>query len=67
MPAVNKAFDGDFDDPTNQHQKTSPNTDAATGFLPFEKQNNARENNVAKIKVVVCQFCMYHEFMYLLP
>ncbi|XP_070040728.1 kinesin-like protein KIN-13A [Nicotiana tomentosiformis] len=53
MPAVNKAFDGDFDDPTNQHQKTSPNTDAATGFLPFEKQNNARENNVAKIKVVV--------------
>ncbi|OIT30964.1 kinesin-13a [Nicotiana attenuata] len=53
MPAVNKAFDGDFDAPTNQHQKTSPNTDAATGFLPVEKENNARESNVAKIKIVV--------------
>ncbi|KAK4372590.1 hypothetical protein RND71_007974 [Anisodus tanguticus] len=53
MPAVNNAFDGDFDAPTGQHQKASPDTDVASGFLPVEKENNARENNVAKIKVVV--------------
>ncbi|KAJ8573876.1 hypothetical protein K7X08_010387 [Anisodus acutangulus] len=53
MPAVNNAFDGDFDAPTGQHQKASPDTDVATGFLPVEKENNARENNLAKIKVVV--------------
>ncbi|XP_060197765.1 kinesin-like protein KIN-13A isoform X1 [Lycium barbarum] len=50
---VNNAFDGDFDAPTGQHQKASPDKDVTTGFLPVEKDNNARENNVAKIKVVV--------------
>lgn len=63
MPAVNYSFDGDFDAPTSQQQKASPDTDAATGFLPVDKENNARENNVAKIKVVVRQFCMSYKLM----
>lgn len=58
MPAVNYSFDGDFDAPTSQQQKPSPDTDTAAEFPPVDKENNARENNVAKIKVVVCQFCI---------
>ncbi|XP_019070312.1 kinesin-like protein KIN-13A isoform X1 [Solanum lycopersicum] len=53
MPAVNYSFDGDFDAPTSQQQKPSPDTDTAAEFPPVDKENNARENNVAKIKVVV--------------
>ncbi|XP_006342799.1 kinesin-13A-like isoform X1 [Solanum tuberosum] len=53
MPAVNYSFDCDFDAPTSQQRKPSPDTDAAAGFPPVDKENNARENNVAKIKVVV--------------
>ncbi|XP_049347722.1 kinesin-like protein KIN-13A [Solanum verrucosum] len=53
MPAVNYSFDRDFDAPTSQQQTPSPDTDAAAGFPPVDKENNARENNVAKIKVVV--------------
>ncbi|MCD9644849.1 hypothetical protein HAX54_033361, partial [Datura stramonium] len=52
LPAVNNAFDGDFDALTSQQQKASPDTDAATRLLPVDKEYNARENNVAKIKVV---------------
>lgn len=54
MSGVNKAFDSDND----QQQKAQPETDAAAGLSTIEKENNARENNVAKIKVVVCQLCM---------
>ncbi|KAK6803626.1 hypothetical protein RDI58_001410 [Solanum bulbocastanum] len=32
MPAVNYSFDGDFDAPTSQQQKPSPDTEAAAGF-----------------------------------
>ncbi|XP_009612672.1 kinesin-like protein KIN-13A [Nicotiana tomentosiformis] len=49
MSGVNKAFDSDND----QQQKAQPETDAAAGLSTIEKENNARENNVAKIKVVV--------------
>ncbi|KAG5632966.1 hypothetical protein H5410_004683, partial [Solanum commersonii] len=52
MPAVNYSFDHDFDAPTSQQQTPSPDTDAAAGFPPVDKENNAREN-VAKIEVVV--------------
>ncbi|OIT31518.1 PREDICTED: kinesin-like protein KIN-13A [Nicotiana attenuata] len=49
MSGVNKAFDSDND----QQQKAQPEADAAAGLSTIEKENNARENNVAKIKVVV--------------
>lgn len=61
MSGVNKAFDSDND----QQQKAQPETDAAAGLSTIEKENNARENNVAKIKVVVCQLCMYYHLIVL--
>ncbi|XP_060212707.1 kinesin-like protein KIN-13A isoform X2 [Lycium barbarum] len=53
MPAPNGAFDSDFDAPTHRQQKAQPDTDAAAGLPIVEKESNTRENNVAKIKVVV--------------
>ena len=53
MPGVTQAFDNDFDMMTNRQEKGQIDADASVG-LPSEKENNARENNVAKIKVVVC-------------
>ncbi|XP_049364010.1 kinesin-like protein KIN-13A [Solanum verrucosum] len=49
MPGVNRTFDSD----NYQQQKAQPEPDAATGLSTIEKENNGRENNVAKIKVVV--------------
>ncbi|TMX02999.1 hypothetical protein EJD97_018816 [Solanum chilense] len=49
MPGVNRAFDSD----NVQQQKAQPEADAAAGLSTIEKENNGRENNVAKIKVVV--------------
>ncbi|GFZ08997.1 P-loop containing nucleoside triphosphate hydrolases superfamily protein [Actinidia rufa] len=52
MPGVTQAFDNDFDVMTNRQERGQIDADASVG-LPSEKENNARENNVAKIKVVV--------------
>ncbi|KAJ8560440.1 hypothetical protein K7X08_022300 [Anisodus acutangulus] len=49
MSGVNKAFDSDND----QQQNTLPEADTAARLSTIEKETNARENNVAKIKVVV--------------
>ncbi|KAJ8539804.1 hypothetical protein K7X08_014056 [Anisodus acutangulus] len=49
MSGVNKAFDSDND----QQQKALPEADTTGGLFTIEKETNARENNVAKIKVVV--------------
>lgn len=54
MPAVNKAFDNDFDVPNSLPQKSQIDSDVSTSVPGSEKENNTRENNVAKIKVVVC-------------
>ncbi|XP_009630321.1 kinesin-like protein KIN-13A isoform X1 [Nicotiana tabacum] len=53
MPAANGAFDSNFDAPTHRQQKAQPEADIADGLPIIEKESNARENNVAKIKVVV--------------
>ncbi|KAF3656089.1 Kinesin-like protein KIF2C [Capsicum annuum] len=53
MPSSNGASDNDFDAPTYRQQKAQPDTDAAAGLPIVEKESNTRENNVAKIKVVV--------------
>ncbi|WMV31468.1 hypothetical protein MTR67_024853 [Solanum verrucosum] len=53
MPAPNGAFDNNFDAPTHRQQKAQPDTDAVAGLPIVEKESNTRENNVAKIKVVV--------------
>ncbi|CAN4094932.1 unnamed protein product [Withania somnifera] len=49
MSGVNYTFDNDND----QQQKAQPEADNAAGLSMIENQNNGRENNVAKIKVVV--------------
>ncbi|VFQ61069.1 unnamed protein product [Cuscuta campestris] len=53
MPAVNKALYGDFDVLNGLQQKSHVDLDASTGITGNELETNARENNVAKIKVVV--------------
>lgn len=61
MPAPNGAFDNGFDAPTHRQQKAQPDTDAVAGLPIVEKESNTRENNVAKIKVVVCHLCMSNQ------
>ena len=58
LPAVSKAFDSDFEVMPSQLQKGQTDADVPSGFLASEKDINTRENNVAKIKVVVrCSCC----------
>ncbi|CAH9080176.1 unnamed protein product [Cuscuta europaea] len=51
MPAVNKVLYGDVDVPSSLQQKAHIDSDA--GLPGNEKETTTRENNVAKIKVVV--------------
>lgn len=55
MPAVNKAFDSDFGALNSQQQREQIDAHASAGVPESEKDNISRENNVAKIRVVVCQ------------
>ncbi|GMP56856.1 hypothetical protein CsSME_00021171 [Camellia sinensis var. sinensis] len=52
MPAVTQAFDNDFNVMANRQERGQTDADTSVG-LSSEKENNTRENNVAKIKVVV--------------
>ncbi|KAG6435443.1 hypothetical protein SASPL_100317 [Salvia splendens] len=52
MPAVTKAFDTDIVGVANRQQRGQMNAEAPIGSLN-EKELGTRENNVAKIKVVV--------------
>ncbi|XP_022760573.1 kinesin-like protein KIN-13A isoform X2 [Durio zibethinus] len=54
VPGVNKAFDNDFDVTSSRQQKEQSDADvSASLFSANEKEISMRENNVAKIKVVV--------------
>ncbi|KAK6138940.1 hypothetical protein DH2020_027321 [Rehmannia glutinosa] len=53
MPAVTKAFESDFDGIASRQQRGQTDAEAPAGLSANEKENSARENNVAKIKVVV--------------
>lgn len=53
MPGAPRAFDNDFNVMPSRQQKGQTEADSSVGFLTNEKENT-RENNVAKIKVVVC-------------
>ncbi|GMI70303.1 hypothetical protein like AT3G16630 [Hibiscus trionum] len=55
MPGVNKAFDNEFNGTTSWQQKEQSEADASASlFSATEKEiSSTRENNVAKIKVVV--------------
>ncbi|KAF3785017.1 KINESIN-13A Kinesin-13A [Nymphaea thermarum] len=51
MPAVTTGFDSDFDSMIEKPQRGQ--FDSSTKAIPVEKDNNVKENNIAKIKVVV--------------
>ncbi|KAI3469381.1 hypothetical protein Pfo_026044 [Paulownia fortunei] len=53
MPAVTKAFESDFDGIASRQQRGQTDAEAPAGLSANEKENSTRENNVAKIKVVV--------------
>ncbi|KAK9067841.1 hypothetical protein SSX86_011952 [Deinandra increscens subsp. villosa] len=53
VPSATKAVDNDYDAPPNWQQRGQTDVDASQGFPTLEKEINSRENNVAKIKVVV--------------
>lgn len=52
MPAVTQAYENDLNTIAGKQERGQIDTDAAVG-LPGEKDSSTRENNVAKIKVVV--------------
>lgn len=52
MPGDTRVFEDDFDPINSKLESGEADTDASIS-LPM---NSTRENNVAKIKVVVCQY-----------
>lgn len=63
MPGATRAFDNDFNVMTSRQQKGQTEADPSVGFLANEKENT-KENNVAKIKVVVCHSILHYLFCY---
>ncbi|XP_011090978.1 kinesin-like protein KIN-13A [Sesamum indicum] len=53
MPAVTKAFESDSDGTVGKQQRGPTDAEAPVGASNNEKETSTRENNVAKIKVVV--------------
>ncbi|KAK1417782.1 hypothetical protein QVD17_26916 [Tagetes erecta] len=53
VPATTNAVANDYDVLTNRQQRGQADVDATLGFPTLEKETSSRENNVAKIKVVV--------------
>ncbi|KAM7467101.1 hypothetical protein LguiB_014663 [Lonicera macranthoides] len=53
VPAVTEVFDIDIDTMTSRLQREKTDMQASFGLSTNEKETNAREKNVAKIKVVV--------------
>jgi kinesin family protein 2/24 len=54
MPGDTRVFGDDFY-PINSKLEKEADVDASINLPMNEKENSTRENNVAKIKVVVCQ------------
>ncbi|PSS18221.1 Kinesin-like protein [Actinidia chinensis var. chinensis] len=52
MPGITEVFDDDFNMVTSRQERGQTDIDLSVG-LPSEKESSTRENNVAKIKVVV--------------
>ncbi|KAG7547405.1 Kinesin motor domain [Arabidopsis suecica] len=53
MPSVNQAFEEEFNVPANRKQLQEQDAEPSSSFPRSEKESSGRENNVAKIKVVV--------------
>lgn len=58
IPSATKAFDSELDFTTSQQQKGQTDMDAPSGLpTTTDRDTISRENNVAKIRVVVCSSC----------
>lgn len=65
MPGGTRVFEDDFN-PVSIKQEVGEADADASHFLPVnEKENITRENNVAKIKVVVCRCFMHISNLYI--
>ncbi|KAJ4834073.1 Kinesin-like protein KIN-13A [Turnera subulata] len=53
MPGVSKGYENDFNLTGSRQQGEQSDTDPSVSISTSEKENSTRENNVAKIKVVV--------------
>lgn len=53
VPSISKGFENEFNLTTGRQLREQTDTDAPV--IAIEKENSGRENNVAKIKVVVCR------------
>ncbi|KAF9677988.1 hypothetical protein SADUNF_Sadunf08G0165200 [Salix dunnii] len=53
MPGVAKGIENDFNVTRNRQQREQTDADLSVPFATSEKENSSKENNVAKIKVVV--------------
>ncbi|KAI9386356.1 hypothetical protein POPTR_010G013500v4 [Populus trichocarpa] len=53
MPGVSKGFENDFNLTSSRQQREQTDADLSVPFPTNEKENSTKENNVAKIKVVV--------------
>lgn len=54
IPGNTKVFEEDFDMPVGWQPREQTDAEASVSFPTNEKEISGRENNVAKIKVVVC-------------
>lgn len=53
MPAVTQAIESDFEEIAVRQHRAQTDPEISAGLSSNEKENSTRENNVAKIKVVV--------------
>ncbi|KAI5581103.1 hypothetical protein BDE02_08G198900 [Populus trichocarpa] len=53
MPGASKGFENDFNVNSSRQQREQTDADLSVPFPTNEKENSSKENNVAKIKVVV--------------
>lgn len=53
MPSVNQSFEEDFNVPASRKPRQEQDAEPSSSFPRSEKEISGRDNNVAKIKVVV--------------
>lgn len=64
MPGGGRVLEDDFNAVNSRQERGETDLDASFAIPMNEKDNNTRENNVAKIKVVVCCLWMPSSIIY---
>lgn len=57
MPGGARIFEDGFNQTNSNQERGEADVDASIPLSMNEKENSTRENNVAKIRVVVCWYC----------